>query len=67
MEPLGERAGTNFNPGMDQWLQTHSHTYKQTNTHTHTQTQRDQRMRVGERHNKQPHVGHFLVSHRAPK
>lgn len=35
MEPLGERAGTNFNPGMDQWLQTHSHTYKQTHTHIH--------------------------------
>lgn len=39
MEPLGERAGTNFNPGMDQWLQTHSHTYKQTHTHTYTNTE----------------------------
>lgn len=70
MEPLGERAGTNFNPGMGRWLQTqrthtrtctHAHIHWQKHTHKHT----DQKMREGERNNKQQHVGHFLDSHEA--
>lgn len=55
MEPLGERAGTNFNPGMDRWQHTDTHT----RTHTHSLTHRSKD--EGGR-NKQQHVGHFLVS-----
>lgn len=63
MEPLGERAGTNFNPGMDRWLQTHTHTHTCACTHTNKEGSEDERERESERSDKQQHVGHFLVLH----
>lgn len=41
----------------------HARTHTLTKTHTHKHT--DQKMREGERNNKQQHVGHFLDSHEA--